>query len=90
MEKDIERAVCSYAESRGLLQRKFTTPGRRNAPDRIFFAPTGTVFMIEFKDTGKKPNAGQLREASIYRDFGLDVFFVDSITGGRAVVDSYT
>lgn len=89
MEKDIENAVARYAVKRGLLQRKYKTPGQRNAPDRIFFQQPAVVFFIEFKDTGKKPRPGQVREAEKLREFGFDVYFVDNIEEGKKVVDSY-
>ena len=89
MEKDIEKAVAEYAEKRGILQRKFKTPGRRNAPDRIFFQQPGICFFIEFKDTGKIARPGQIREAEKLRRQGFDVWFVDNIQTGKEVIDHY-
>ena len=90
MEKDIERAVSDYAEKHGLMQRKYKTPGRRNAPDRIYLGLGALVFFIEFKDTGKEPRAGQVREAGKLRALGFDVYFVDNVKKGKVIIDSYT
>ncbi len=89
MEAQIEKAVSDYAEKRGLLHRKYKTPGRRNAPDRIYFGLDALTFFIEFKNTGKKPRPGQLREARVLQGFGFDVHFVDNVAEGKAVIDSY-
>lgn len=88
MEKDIENTVCRYAEKLGVLQRKFKTPGRRNAPDRLFLT-NGTAFFIEFKDTGKTPRRGQVREAEKLRARGFDVWFVDNVNEGKKVIEHY-
>ena len=39
LEKDIEKAVCDYAKSKGVLTYKFSSPNHVGVPDRIFFAP---------------------------------------------------
>ncbi|MCK4957763.1 MAG: hypothetical protein KAT00_00145 [Planctomycetes bacterium] len=90
MEKDIERKVCDYAAKQNILSRKYRTPGRRNTPDRIFFTRKGLVFLVEFKDTGEKPRKGQIREAGVYSDFNIAVYFVDNVVAGRALIDAYT
>lgn len=89
MEKDIERAVVKYAQARGVLVYKFTSPGRRHVPDRLFIV-AGRVFFIEFKDTGAKPRPGQLREAEKIKAQGVDVYFVDDIEKGKGVINAYT
>jgi len=90
VEKDIENAVVRYAEQKGIVVRKYTTPGRRNAPDRIFFPGHGVVFFVEFKDVDKIPRPGQLREALTLRGQGVEVYAVDSIKTGKAIIDTYT
>ena len=89
-ESKIETAVSDYATTRGLMQRKFKTPGRRNAPDRIFFQQPAIVFFIEFKAEGEIARKGQVREANKLRALGFDVHFVDDITKGKSIIDSYT
>jgi hypothetical protein len=87
LEKDIEKSVKRYAESHGWLTRKWTSPGHIFVPDQIFINPNGVVIFIEFKRTGKKPTEGQLREHGKLRKQGCLVFVVDSVEGGRELVD---
>ena len=61
-EKDIESVVCNYAKTKGCLVYKFASPAHRSVPDRMFIAPHGKVFFIEFKAPGKLPTVGQRRE----------------------------
>ena len=89
-ESKIETAVSKYAETSGLLQRKFKTPGRRNAPDRLFLGPDRLVFFIEFKAEGEIARKGQVREANKLRALGFDVHFIDNIAKGKKTIDSYS
>lgn len=84
-EATIEKAVCQYAESLGMLTRKFVSPARRSVPDQIFFY-AGHCFFIEFKAPGKKPTSGQEREIARLRDAGMRVFVIDDIEGGKALI----
>jgi hypothetical protein len=61
LEKDIERKVCKWAQDRGWLAYKFTSPGRRSVPDRIF-ARAGRIVFIEFKRPGGRLTDLQRRE----------------------------
>lgn len=48
-ESDIENEVCTYAKKNGFLVFKFTSPGSRGVPDRLFINSEGTPIFIEFK-----------------------------------------
>lgn len=87
LEKDIERAVCKYAESRGMLQYKFTSPARAAVPDRMFIVPSGVVFFIEFKAPGKKATPQQSREHTRLNSQGCRVFVIDDVEKGKRMVD---
>lgn len=87
LEKQIEARVCDYAKDRGLLVYKFTSPARAAVPDRMFVAPSGKVFFIEFKASGKKPTVPQAREHQRLRDHGVLVFVVDNVDEGKAMID---
>ena len=89
LEKDIEKAVKDYARSKGMLAYKFVSPGHSFVPDGIFIADDGRVFFIEFKRLGCKPTAGQQREINRMSVRGCDVFVVDSVDTGKAVIDAY-
>ena len=55
LEKQIESAVCDYANSKGFLAYKFASPNRAAVPDRMMVLPSGHIFFVEFKAEGKKP-----------------------------------
>jgi len=86
LEKDIEKRVCDYAKSLGLLCYKFTSPSRRSVPDRMFITKAGVVFFIEFKRAGQKPTAAQEVEIAKIRATGVRVAIVDNVEYGKTVV----
>ena len=89
LEKDIENAVCKYARDRYKMKaEKFTSPGQRAVPDRLFSAPNGFAFFIEFKAPGKKPTEKQLRDHEERRRMGFKVFVVDDIDRGKRIIDN--
>ena len=90
LERDIEKSVKRYAESKGWLTRKWTSPGHAFVCDQIFIAPGGRVIFVEFKAEGKKPTAGQIREHIKLQNQGCRVHIIDSIEMGKEMVDAYT
>jgi hypothetical protein len=87
VEKEIEKKVCKYAESKGILQYKFVSPAHRGVPDRVFIMPNGSVFFIEFKRLGEKPTPGQLREHERMRKNDALVWIIDNIEDGKSLID---
>lgn len=88
LERDIESAVCRYAERmHGMRAEKFVSPGRRSVPDRLFSMRGGRVFFIEFKVPGKKPTPKQEKDHERRREMGFKVFVCDSIEQGKMIVD---
>lgn len=87
LEKQIEKAVCDYAKSLGILTYKFTSPGRAAVPDRLFIAPGGKVMFIEFKREGQKPTPAQAREHERLRAQGCWVWVIDNVVAGKLMVD---
>jgi len=88
LEKQIEQTVKRYAESKGWITRKWTSPGHVFVPDQIFIIPGGAVVFVEFKREGKLPTPGQLREHDKLRSQGCTVWVIDSIQLGRELVDA--
>jgi hypothetical protein len=80
----LERLVESWSKDKaadaGWWNRKFKSPARRSAPDRIF-AKRGRVFFVEFKRTGESPTELQLEEHAAMRAAGLTVYVCDSRKG---------
>jgi hypothetical protein len=89
LEKDIEKSVKRYAESKGWLTRKWVSPGHNFVPDQILIRPDGQVIFVEFKRGGKLPTPGQLREHEKLRAHGCLVYVIDSVEAGKALVDHY-
>lgn len=83
LESKIEEKVQKFAEERGWLVRKLKWIGRRAAPDR-FYARTGRIVLVEFKQAGKKPDPLQEREHKRLREHGVEVVVIDSIDQGMA------
>ena len=80
LERDIESWSGRKAKDAGWWHRKFTSPGNRSVPDRVF-GRRGRVFWVEFKATGKKPPALQLEEHRKMRSAGLTVYWTDCREG---------
>lgn len=87
LEKVIERKVCEYARSKGVMAYKFISPGNASIPDRLFILPTGQVFFVEFKRLGLKPTKAQYVEIEKIRKQKVLVFVVDNIPAGKKVID---
>lgn len=90
LEKAIEKKVCDYAKSLGCLVYKFTSPSRRSVPDRMFIAPGGHVWWVEFKRRGEKPTAGQAIEIEKMKAQGCVVWVCDDVVKGKQIVDLET
>jgi hypothetical protein len=87
LEKDIEKKVCDYAKTKNVLAYKFTSPARAAVPDRLFIAPDGSMWFIEFKREGQKPTDAQEREHDRLRRHKVNVFVVDNVDSGKTVID---
>lgn len=82
-ESSIEAAVVKYGKSIGCLVYKLTG---RNDPDRLFVAPDGHAFFIEFKAPRQLPRPGQRHEHKRITDLGHPVYVVDDTEKGKDVV----
>jgi hypothetical protein len=89
-ESKIEEAVCQYAVSEYSAEvRKLHYVGRKGAPDRMIFFPSGRVLFIEFKAPGKKPRPDQVREIDRLRRSFVAADIVDNVDQGKLLVDRY-
>ena len=87
LEKQIEAKVCEYAKTKNVLAYKFTSPARAAVPDRLFVTPDGRMFFCEFKREGLKPTPAQEREHTKLRQHKVNVFVVDNVEQGKAMID---
>lgn len=88
LEKDVEREVCKYAEGKGLLQYKFSSPAHAGVPDRLFIVGVGQVFFIEFKRKGGVPTPLQVREAGKIISRGVRCYLVDGVEEGKEIINN--
>ena len=88
-ESAIEKAICRYAKSVGILQFKFTSPNRAGVPDRIFLFPNRKVIFMEKKTPKGKLSRLQENEIRIIHKYGHCVYVVDSVEQGKEILDSY-
>lgn len=72
-EKVIEKRACDWAEADGWYVRKFSAPGRRGVPDRIFIK-NGRVVFIEFKTEKGKPTQLQKHELLELQNAGVEAY----------------
>ncbi len=86
---EVERKVCSYAREidPGIQAYKFTSPERKNVPDRIFVFPGGQVIFVEFKANGESPTKGQRRELIRLHNNGCYAYSCNNITHGQQIID---
>ena len=87
LEKEIERKVCKYAQEKRIATYKFTSPGHRSVPDRMFITEIGYLWFVEFKRKGMKPTPLQEREHQRLRDRGMLVVVIDTVEDGIEMVD---
>jgi hypothetical protein len=80
LERDIEKALVKRVGDLGGLCEKFTSPGRRNVPDRIVTLYNKIIF-VELKAPGEKVRGGQQRDHKRRRLLGCDVRVIDSLEG---------
>ena len=73
----------------GIQTYKFTSPGRAGVPDRMFIAPDGVVFFIEFKTPTGKLSKLQENEIKILHNRSVDAWVVDDVIEGNRIIDSY-
>lgn len=79
VESYIERKLCERIKALGGLCDKFTSPGRRNVPDRIVTLPGGVIEFVECKRPGQRPTAAQQRDHDRRRALGCTVRIIASL-----------
>ncbi len=77
-EKQVEQYLVKRVKEMGGIAYKFTSPQRRNVPDRLCIFPDGKACFIECKAPGKKPTDGQKREMQRIAELLHRVSWVDS------------
>ena len=87
-EEKVEQRLVSRVENEfGGLCEKFTSPGRRNVPDRLLTLPGGQMLYIELKAPGEEPRLGQRRDHKKRRKLGADVRVLSTYEEVDAFID---
>lgn len=86
LEKVIEKKVCEYAKTLGVLQFKLTSTSSVGLPDRMFINKSGKIYFIEFKRKGKKPTEMQLFIHRKLQGHNCNVFVVDDVDVGKKLI----
>ena len=87
-EAEIEKKVCTYAESKGFVQFKLGAMYNAGIPDRLFLFK-GNAFFIEFKTQyGKVSSLQQITINSIINS-NISVHIVNSVEMGKQLIDNY-
>lgn len=89
LEREIEKKVKEYAESKGFLAWKFTSSSNRGVPDRIYISPQGFIGFIEFKQKDEELTAMQCYVHKELHKRNVDVRLIDDVITGRLVVDEW-
>lgn len=87
-ESSIESYLRVKVQALGGMCLKFTSPGRRNVPDRLVLI-YGRAIFVELKAPGKHPTDGQLREHARLRAVGMTVHAINSIAGVDALIQQF-
>lgn len=76
LERDIERALVKYCNSKGYSCIKIT--GCIGFPDRMVLKNGGKTVFVELKAPNKKPRKAQLKWHEDLRKMGFPVFVIDN------------
>lgn len=85
-ERTIEDYGTRRVEEEGGFHEKFASNYSSNLPDRIGSLVRGRIFYAEYKNTGQKPRAGQLRDHARRRARGFPVYVIDSKDGVERMI----
>lgn len=87
-ESKIEKEVNKYAKSLGWNIYKFTSPGLKGVPDRLFLR-SGIAVFIEFKAPNKIPNKIQIKRIKEIVTQGFTAKYIDNVIDGKKLFDSF-
>lgn len=88
-EKELEAKVVRYAKLKKVYCSKFTAPGRRGVPDRLFIS-NGRALFLELKVPGNTPTPLQHHEMAKLSAAGALVAWVDTFDEAKRTIDQFT
>lgn len=78
----------NYALRLGLLTYKFSSPGHKGVPDRMFINSNGVAAFLELKAPGRRPTRLQMREINRLKVRGVLVGWSDNIDFCKEFLDN--
>lgn len=88
-ESDIESKIREYAESKGILFKKFVSPEWRGVPDRILISLTGQMAFMEIKKLGGSTHPKQKRICAMLNARNVPSCIVDNVDSGKGFIDNW-
>ena len=88
LERDVEKEIRLYAESKGMIAIKLSGSGNRGKPDRLFFY-RGRVLVMECKREGEKPTKLQNQWLIAFKDQDFDACWADRPGIGKTLIDKF-
>lgn len=88
-EKLIEAKLGKAIKDMGGWSIKLLSTFVKGLPDRMCLLPTGIIFFVEVKSTGKKPSLAQkiIHKKLIY--LGFNVYVIDSLSMLDGLIEIY-
>ena len=87
-ESKVEKDIWEYAEAAGWWVAKFTSPGKRAVPDRLFIR-NGVHLFAEIKRPGEKPTRQQELRHKEMRAKGAIVRVWDNFYDAKSDLDFF-
>ena len=88
-EKKLEAQLGKEIKALGGWSIKLLSTFIKGLPDRICLLPTGIIFFVELKSTGKKPSPAQTVIHKKLRALGFNVYVIDSFDLFDGLVEIY-
>ena len=88
-EKLIEAKLGKAIKDMGGWSIKLLSTFIKGLPDRMCLLPTGIVFFVELKSTGKKPTIAQKIIHKKLRSLGFNVYVIDSLSMLDGLIEIY-
>lgn len=84
-ESTIEAKICRHAKQNGWLVYKFSSPGTRGVPDRIFIK-NGRLIFVEFKSSDGELTPLQNLQIEKLKKAGMEVYVINNVPDGKALL----
>ena len=85
----VQKPVVKHAKATSWVAWKMKIEGINGCPDYWFFK-AGHLLIMEFKATGERANAQQVRRHKELREAGFDVHVIDDPARGIELLDAWS